>query len=226
MGCLKNIFLIIGILIVIGIFKSCIAVFEDTPTVAPVPVSQTTQQQAPVTNTKPQEIKRLSIEEQYKDKKGVALPTNDRLKITVNNIELEQLYFHPEFNIEAYYVNLNKYPQIANNILNFSENLANNLSENSPISPIDVDAYIYSSPIDFYYLRKFSQTTPKEIILELEKQRPILHITYRPNILLNICVLAPEGYKLVGKTKYNGWVWEQGGLNNCGYEHTKKIAAY
>ena len=58
MGCLKNIFLIIGIFIVIGIFKSCIAVFEDSmPTVAPVPISQATQQQAPVTNTKPQEVK-------------------------------------------------------------------------------------------------------------------------------------------------------------------------
>lgn len=58
MGCLKNVFLIIGIFIVIGIFKSCIAVFDsNAPIVAPVPISQTSQKQPPTINTKPQEVK-------------------------------------------------------------------------------------------------------------------------------------------------------------------------
>lgn len=57
MGCLKNIFLFIGLLMVIGFFKGCIAVFDSsTPTSTPVHVEQTIQQQSSVPNTKPQEV--------------------------------------------------------------------------------------------------------------------------------------------------------------------------
>lgn len=214
--------LILFVIILFGIFADTSNNKISTSPQKPVSSSQ----EQTVQDIKPKEIKRLSIEEQDNDKKGIVFPANDRLKITINDISIEELYYHPKFDIEAYYVNLNKYPQISTDVLKFSEYLVNYLCENSPVSPIDIDAYIFSSPIDFYYLREFPQTTPKQIILELEKQRPILHITYHPDILLSVCVLAPEGYKLLGKTKYNGWVWEPGGLNACGYEYTKKIAAY
>lgn len=157
---------------------------------------------------------KISVNEQEKDDKGIAIPLSENMGVLVNDISFSQMFIHPKYNYYAYYIDLDKYPQLTGNILGYAEKLAHILSDDEK----DIDIFVYPRVIDFYYMREVPQNT-QDIILEMERQKPIFSVSYSPKYFLNVCVLTLQGYKSMGKSSYNHWQWEPGG--SCGYEYTK-----
>ncbi len=178
--------------------------YENSLSTLPSPAAVEEKQEAPQSTVAVSKTeKRLSIDEQDIEGKGVYIPVSEGAGMVVDDIGLSQIYYHTKFNISAYNIDLDKYPQLASNVLKYSEYIAAELAD-GPEGPQDVDVYIYSTAPDLYYLRNFPQDIPKNLMLELERLRPILHIVYKPGVMLTTCVFTPDGYKLAGKYPANG----------------------
>jgi hypothetical protein len=184
-------------------------------------ISKNSNEKVQQTDIKPEE-KRLSVRAQEQENKGIYYEEIDRFHFSFLNVWMYQIYSHPKFDIHAFYIDIEKYPQLADNVLPISEDIVQRFYKNDTKK---VDVYVYSYAPDLYYLRNYRQDIPKDLILELERLDPILSISYEPGIykFLSVCVLTKSGYQAVGKSFSNGWQWENIGLNKCGYEYTKRI---
>lgn len=148
--------------------------------------------------------KRLSIDEQSMDGKGIFMPLEAKAGILINNVVLSQIFFHNKLKIDVYFVDPQKYPQFYLNIEKYAQNLMweyDNRQQEYEKNMSNYDCnnsrlYVFSNMQDLYFLRELPQHNSEYINQVLINLKPVIYFTYSSKLPNKINILTKNGYKI------------------------------